>query len=188
MQGIMSRVEDLRQARARMEAVRADIYAAVEGKTDAELLCPPADGGWSAAEVLDHIATAERTLVKALTKHEKGEPTRIPRRAWFYRLPIGPAFWKIRFRAPRIVRPRPRSEIKPSEVLDGLRASRAGLFGIADRMGEESFASMVFPHFLLGRFTGLTWYRFIGKHEIRHLSQLRRVLAGPKVMRCGPAR
>ena len=183
----MSRVDDLRQARARMEAVRADVYSAVAGKTDAELLCPPADGGWSAAEVLDHIAIAERSLVRALHKHEKGEPTRVPKVAWLYRLPISPAFWKIRFKAPRLVRPRPRAEVKPAEVLEGLRTSRAGLLAIADRMGEEDFARMVFPHFLLGRFTGLTWFRFIGRHETRHLAQLRRVLAGPKVLRCGPA-
>ncbi len=182
----MSRAEALRAARERMEAVRAEIYAAVEGKTDMELLCPPPDGGWSAAEVLDHIRKAERTLVKALAKHEKGEPTRVPARAWLYRIPIAPVFWRIRFRAPKLVRPRPRSEVRPAEVLEDLRQSRAGLLAFADRMGEEAFARMVFPHFLLGRFSGVTWFRFIGKHEARHLAQLRRVLAGPKVMRCCP--
>ena len=180
----MSRAEDLAVARGKMEAVRAEIYAAVAGKTDAELLCPPADGGWSAAEVLDHIGTAERKLVKALVLHEKGEPTRTPKVAWFYRLPIGPAFWKIRFRAPKLVRPRDRAEIKPAEVLAGLRTSRADLLAFADRRGAEDFASMVFPHFILGRFTGLTWFRFIAKHEARHLTQLRRVLRGPVVLRC----
>ena len=79
----MSRAAALKQARDRMEQVRAEIYAEVLGKTDTELLAPPPDGGWSAAEVLDHISTAERTLVKALGKHERGEPTRVPRRAWF---------------------------------------------------------------------------------------------------------
>ena len=69
----MSRADDLTRARAKAEDVRAGIYEAVSGKSDAELLCPPADGGWSAAEVLDHIGTAERTLVKALAKIEKGE-------------------------------------------------------------------------------------------------------------------
>ncbi len=180
----MGRVEKLREARARMEAVRSEVYAAVEGRTDAELLCPPADGGWSAAEVLDHIATAERTLVKALLKVEKGEPTRVPKRAWLYRIPIAPVFWRIRFRAPKIVRPRPRADIRPAEVVEGMRASRAALLAFADRTGEEAFARMVFPHFLLGRFTGVTWFHFIARHEARHLAQIRRVIAGPKVLRC----
>jgi len=183
----MSRVDDLRQARERMEAVRAEIYAAVSGRSDAELLMPPPGGGWSAAEVLDHLRAAEGSLVRALTKFQKGEPTRVPKRAWFYRMPIGPVFWKIRFRAPKLVRPRPRAEVNPHEVLEALRTSRRDLLAIAERMGEERFAAMIFPHFLLGRFSGVTWFRFIGRHETRHLGQLRRVLAGPKVLRCARA-
>jgi hypothetical protein len=184
MPAIMSRVDALRQARERMEAVRAAIYATVEGRTDGELLCPPADGGWSAAEVLDHIAKGERKLVKALVLHEKGEPTRVPARAWWYRLPMSPVFWKIRFRAPKLVRPRPRSEVNPREVVEGLRQSRADLLAFVERVGEERFARLVFPHFLLGRFTGLDWFRFLAGHEGKHLGQIRRVLAGPKVLRC----
>jgi hypothetical protein len=180
----MSRADDLKQARARAEVVRAGIYEAVAGKSDAELLAMPEDCGWSAAEVLDHIGTAERTLVKALRKVEKGEPTRVPRRAWFYRLPMSPVFWKIRFRAPKLVRPRPRGEVNPREVLSGLRETRAALLEIVDRMGEERFAAMVFPHFLLGRFDGVDWFEFLAGHEGKHLGQIRRVLAGPKVLRC----
>ncbi|MGE5716623.1 MAG: DinB family protein [Acidobacteriota bacterium] len=183
----MSRVDDLKQARARMEAVREEIYRAVAGRSDAELHCPPAGGGWSAAEVLDHLRAAEGSLVRALKKFEKGEPTRVPRVAWWYRVPISPFFWHIRFKAPKLVRPRPRAEVNPEEVLEALRTSRRDLLALADRMGEERFAAMIFPHFLLGRFNGVTWFRFLARHEARHLGQLRRVLAGPKVLRCAPA-
>jgi hypothetical protein len=180
----MSRVGALREARDEMRRVRAEIAAAVAGKSDGELLAAPADGGWSAAEVLDHIRTAESSLVRALGKLERGEPTRVPARAWYYRLPMTPVFWPIRLRAPKLVRPRPRAEIRPAEVCESLAASRRDLFALADRMGEERFAAMVFPHFILGRFTGVSWFRFIAKHEGRHLKQLRRVLSAPKVLRC----
>jgi hypothetical protein len=180
----MSRVEALREARVEMQRVRADILAAVAGKSNAEFLAMPADCGWSVAEVLDHIGTAERTLVKALAKVEKGEPTRVPKRAWLYRLPMSPVFWKIRFRAPKLVRPRPRAEVNPREVLAGLKETREALLAIVDRMGEERFATMVFPHFLLGRFNGVDWFDFLAGHEGKHLGQIRRVLAGPKVLRC----
>ncbi|HSB64768.1 MAG TPA: DinB family protein [Thermoanaerobaculia bacterium] len=183
----MSRLDALRGARARMEAVREEIYRAVAGKSDAELLCPPRGGGWSAAEVLDHLRAAEGSLVRALRKFEKGEPTRVPKRAWWYRLPISPFFWRIRFTAPKLVRPRPRAEVNPAEVLEALRTSRRDLLALQERMGEERFAEMIFPHFLLGRFSGVTWFRFLARHEARHLGQLRRVLAGPKVLRCAPA-
>ena len=180
----MSRVEALREARVEMERVRAEILASVAGRPDGELLGCPADGGWSAAEILDHIRTAETSLVRALAKLEKGEPTRVPAIAWYYRLPISPVFWPIRFVAPRLVRPRPRADLKPAEVVEGLHVSRRDLFATVDRMGEERFANLVFPHFLLGRFTGVSWFRFIAGHEGKHLKQLRRALSAPKVMRC----
>jgi hypothetical protein len=184
----MGRVEALRDARVEMERVRAEILEAVAGRPEGELLAGPADNGWSAAEILDHIRTAESSLVKALSKLERGEPTRVSGRAWYYRLPMTPVFWPIRLPAPKLVRPRPRVELKPAEVLEGLATSRRDLLAFADRMGEESFARLVFPHFLLGRFTGVSWFRFIAGHEGKHLKQLRRALKAPKVLRCARAK
>ena len=174
---ISRRILALREAREKMNAVREEIYATVAGKSDDELLAPPPDGGWSAAEVLDHISRAERGVAKGFPALERGEPLKVPRIAWLYRLPMGLAFLDLKFRAPKPVRARPRSEIRPSEVLERLRASRAALLDYVEKTGEERFSRMVLPHFVLGRFDGLDWFRFIGRHEARHLGQIRRVLA-----------
>lgn len=170
------RVRVLRQARARMIDVRERILRSVEGRSDAELLQPPSPGAWSAAEVLDHLRVAESKLVKGLTKVERGEPVRLPSRVWFYRLPMGVAFVPFRLSAPAPVRPRPAAELSPAEVLGGLAASRRDLLAVADRLGEERFSRLLFPHFLLGRFDGLDWFRFIARHEERHREQLVRTL------------
>jgi hypothetical protein len=172
-----SRVLAIRKARAEMSAVRQRIVETAAPRSDEELLRRPDDGGWSAAEVLDHIGTAEKLLVKALLKMEKGERVRIPRRAWFYRLPMSPVFWPIRIPAPKLVRPRPAVEISPRVVLQELETSRRGLLDFADRQGEEGFARLIYPHFLLGRFSGLDWFRFITRHETKHAGQLERALA-----------
>lgn len=172
------RIEALREARVRMTSVRDRIGRAVANRSAAELLSPPADGGWSAGEVLDHIRTAEAQLVKALSRVERGEPVRMPKRAWFYRLPISPVFWNVRIPAPGLVRPRPRAEIDPLQVIEDLVVTRRELFALADRFGEEKFARLVFPHFILGRFTGLTWFQFVSRHEEKHAGQIERVLAG----------
>jgi hypothetical protein len=172
------RVAAVREARGRMNAVREEIYAAVAGKSDDELLAPPADGGWSAAEVLDHISRAERGVAKGFPALGRGEPLKVPRIAWLYRLPMGLAFLDVKFKAPKRVQARPRSEIRPPDVLDRLRASRSALLEYVERTGEERFSRIVMPHFVLGRLTGLAWLRFIARHEARHLAQIRRVLAG----------
>lgn len=167
---------DLREARDRMNAVREELYRAVEGKTDAELLAPPPDGGWSAAEVLDHLRKAEGGLVRGFEAQQRGEPLKIPPRAYWYRLPMTVVFSPIRFRAPKPVRPRPRAEVNPREVLAKLKESRTGLLAFVDRVGEAKFRKILLPHFVLGRFHGLDWLRFIAGHETKHLGQIRRVL------------
>jgi CHASE1-domain containing sensor protein len=90
---------------------------------------------------------------------------------------MGIALGRKKFRAPGPVRPHPLAEIRPSEVLERLRASRAALLAYIDEPGEERFSRIVLPHIILGRFTGLAWLRFIARHEARHLAQLRRTLA-----------
>ncbi len=171
------RARALERAREEMVAVREEILRTVADLPDERLLQPPPDGGWSAAEVLDHIGTAERTLVKGLVKTERGEPVRLPRRVWYYRIPMGFAFLPVKLKAPKPVRPRPHADVVPADVLKGLATSRRELLACADRLGPERFSRFVFPHFILGRFTGLAWFRFVTRHERRHLAQLRRVLA-----------
>jgi hypothetical protein len=87
-------------------------------------------------------------------------------------------FSRIPLRAPKPVRPRPRAEVNPREVLEKMKESRAALLDFADRVGEETFRKILLPHFVLGRFHGLDWFRFIAGHEGKHLGQIRRVLAG----------
>ncbi len=174
---VSPRVARLREARRRMIAVREEIYREVEGKSEEELLRLPPEGGWSAAEVLDHIGRAERGVAKGFPAFEQGQPLKVPRIAWFYRLPMGIAFRKMKFQAPGPVRPRPRADLRPFEVLEQLRASRAALLAYVEKTGEEHFSRIVLPHFIFGRFTGLAWLRFIARHEARHLEQLRRVLS-----------
>ena len=170
------RLDALRSARAEMTRVRERILALAAARSDAELLAVPAEGGWCAAEVLDHLRTAEGKLVKGLLKVERGEKVRLPRRAWCYRLPMGLAFVNVKLKAPRPVRPKARAEIRPQETIAAMRATREELLALADRLGEERFLRFLFPHFLLGRFDGLDWFRFLGRHEARHLAQLERIL------------
>jgi hypothetical protein len=171
------RLRELREARAEMTRIRERIYQAAAGRSDAQLLAVPPFGGWCAAEVLDHIATAERKLVKGLVRVANGQPVRLPRLVWFYRLPMKIAFSKIKIKAPGPVRPRAAAEIVPGEALASLRASREELLALADKLGEQRYSRLLFPHFLLGRFDGLDWFHFMRQHEGRHLAQLERILA-----------
>src|SRR5438093_768681 len=119
------RVEELRGARREMTDVRERLLASVAGRPDAELLAVPSWGSWCAAELLDHLHTAESKLVKGLARVAHGQPVRLPKLVWFYRLPMGIAFSKIKIKAPGPVRPRAAAEIAPQDAIASLAASRA---------------------------------------------------------------
>lgn len=169
------KVRKLREARAAMIGARERILRSIEGRSEAELRRTPAGGGWSPLEVLAHIGRAEHLTVKAFEKRERGEPVRIPARCWWYRLPIAIAVSGIPIPAPKLVRPKTLAELDAKAVIEGLELSRRGLLAFADRLGEAAFSDFVLPHFLLGRFDGITWFTFIGRHETKHLGQLERL-------------
>ncbi len=180
-----TRNESLAKARAEMIAARERLLAPTRGKSRDELLAPAPDGGWSAAEILDHLRTAEGKLVKGMLKVENGEAVRLPKLTWYYRLPMDIAFTKMKFKAPGPVRPRPRADIDPEEVVAAMGESRKALLAFADRLGPERFSRFVFPHFILGRFDGLDWFRFLTKHESRHAAQMERLFARERAVAGG---
>lgn len=55
------------QLLASLNAGRGELLVAVEGLTDEEAAVKPADGGWSALECVEHVATAETRMFRRLT-------------------------------------------------------------------------------------------------------------------------
>jgi len=51
---------------AKLNAGRGDLLAAVEGLTNEQAAVRPADGGWTALECLEHVATVETLLLRRL--------------------------------------------------------------------------------------------------------------------------
>ena len=61
-------MSDRDQLLASLNAGRGDLLAAVEGLTDEQAAIKPADGGWSALECVEHVATAETRMFRRLTQ------------------------------------------------------------------------------------------------------------------------
>lgn len=161
-----------------MGTARERLLAAASGLDAARAARRPAGGGWSPVQILDHLATAEGQLVRGFGKLARGERPRVPRYKYFYRLPIAPVFWNVRYPAPRPVRPKATSELDLGTVLTRLKEGRAAFLAVVDTVGEERFSRLILPHPVLGRFDGLDWLRFVALHETKHACQLERSLAG----------
>jgi hypothetical protein len=59
-------MNDRDQLLASLNAGRGELLAAVEGMTDEQAAAKPAGGGWSVLENAEHVAIAEKMLLRAL--------------------------------------------------------------------------------------------------------------------------
>lgn len=136
------------------------LAAAVAGLTDADLDRHPADGGWSAREVVHHVADSEMTsairLRRLLAEERPGldsyDEVEFARRLHYRLRPIGPS-------------------------LDAVRAARATSASILALLGEADWGRAG-THAESGRYSVETWLRIYAAHCHDHADQARRAARG----------
>jgi hypothetical protein len=100
-------VNDLDQLLASLNAGRAELLAAVDGMTDEQAAVKPADGGWSALDCLEHVATVETLSLRRLTT----QSVELPQEASREREPVlyeRIATRNAKVEAPNLVQPKGR--------------------------------------------------------------------------------
>ena len=165
------------------DEVRRRLVARVEGLSEEERSARGADGVWSAADIIEHLALTERRVTKALEGM-------LPRPAADGDAPANSdgdaaaagAFIPFsldayveqargqKFEAPEFIRPR---GAPLEESLAHLRESRAALERLRPRFDAADYAAQ-FPHPAFGPLNVAQWLAFIGMHEARHLRQIER--------------
>ncbi len=130
------------------------VAEAVEGLTDAELDTRPTDGGWSARQIVHHLADSEMTSAIRL------------RRLVAEDRPVIVGYDEAEF-ARRLHYERP---IGPS--LDALRASRASTADLLDRLTEAEWARTG-THSESGPYSVERWLEIYASHGHDHAAQIR---------------
>jgi hypothetical protein len=165
------------------EEVRRRLLARVEGLSEEERSARGADGGWSAADIIEHLALTERRITKALEgmlpqaadsdgkgegkgegKGTSGSFTPFSLDAYVERARAQ------KFEAPEFIRPRGAAL---DESLAHLRESRAALERLRPRFDDADYSAQ-FPHPAFGPLNVAQWLAFVGMHEERHLRQIER--------------
>ena len=171
-----------------LAANERDARALVTGLTEAQGGWRPAPGAWSVAECLDHLATANRVYLEAMTppaaralaegRRRRGPalPGVIGR--WFIGSLEPPARPLSRRRAPRPIAPRDAPPL--ADAVAAFLASQDDVRGFLRRYADIDLASVRFPNpFVRGlRFSLATGLHVIAAHERRHLWQAWRVRRG----------
>jgi uncharacterized damage-inducible protein DinB len=159
------------------EEVRRKLVARVEGLSEEQRNARVADGGWSAADIIEHLSLTERRITRALEGMlplaADGEGDDADKTNNFTPFSLDTYIERAstqKFEAPEYIRPR---GVPLDESLAHLAESRAALEGLRPRFDVADFTAQ-FPHPAFGPLNLAQWLAFIGVHEARHLKQLER--------------
>ena len=141
----------------------------------------PASGGWSAAEVVEHVTRVETGVVVMITKGAS-----LPRTATEAEL----ADAQITERKARIVRDRsvkveaparvhPQNTVDAEAVLAQLVQSREALLTAFRAADAAVLDGVTYPHPFIGPLTLRAWVELIAHHDARHAQQIAELFASP---------
>lgn len=165
--------------------VRRRLFARVGDLSAEQQGARSAAGGWSVAEIVEHLAIIERSLTQLLRmmlhKIEAGSDgaphadANLPRAFTPFSLDdfIERARGK-KFEAPESMRPSGRLSIADS--IARLRESHAALEELRPRLEATDLTAAQYPHPAFGPLNVSQWLAFIGLHEERHVRQIERLL------------
>jgi hypothetical protein len=163
------------------DAIEADARALVSGLSEAQGRWRPGPGGWSVAECLDHLATANRVYLESMrpaaelalargwTRRGPAVPGVIGR--WFIAWLEPPVKPRLKSRAPAKIRPREGPPL--ADAFQRFIASHNDTRAFLQRFSEIDLARIRFPNpFVPGvRFSLATGVNVLAAHDRRHVWQ-----------------
>lgn len=163
-----------------IDETRAKLAGAISGLSESELNFRPAEGAWTIAELVEHVAKTEASIVplvfRLLKTAEAGgaasDGTINPPISLVDQHEIART---TRFQAPEMIRPEGAASV--SESLAKLSESRETIRGLQARLEAVDLSNTAFPHPAFGKLNLYQWLAFIGLHEGRHVEQMEKILA-----------
>ena len=161
-----------------LDKCHEDLHAAVQMVPFDQREVVPPEGGWSVAQVVEHLAHTDRVFNQLLAKYVgelRGQPadqidaegmlkrrrlvavldrnTKVESRDWI--LPV--QNWPV------------------DEALRNFDDARRGLLRTIRNAEGVPLGSVSYPHFILGELNLYEWIGFVGYHEMRHAAQVREI-------------
>ena len=142
---------------------------------------PPKEGSWSAAEVMAHVMSIERTVIGAAERIFKKQSRHTPMMKRF-RLPF--ALAEIRFTRMKTPIPVDPKLLREKEAMFAeLREVRGRTLALIEQTRNRDLSVYRWRHPFLGSLNGYEWFLFLASHQIRHEKQMREIAANlPKAI------
>ncbi|WOV86753.1 DinB family protein [Sporosarcina oncorhynchi] len=149
------------------EEARVKLLDAFDGLSDEELNRLPTDGGWSIAQIIEHLYLMEGGIAKTIQHQLATGPTQeTPKK------PIDRTIDRsVKVDAPEFAVPK--ADFASSQELKAKLAASHGLLRqLAETVPAEQLESKAYPHPVFGDMSLKQWIPFVGYHELRHIEQL----------------
>lgn len=160
----------------KLEESRSALLESVDALSQEELDARPAEGAWSAGEVLHHLTFIERGITRLLSGALGRDlpPDPDPDAsvvACAAHLPVEDR--SIRVQAPEFVLPT--HGLPREQLLDTLAKTRATLLEKAEALGRYDLRGVTHPHPRFGPLDLYQWLLVTAMHERRHTAQIREI-------------
>jgi len=163
-----------------IDETRAKLAATVSNLSGSELNFRPAENAWTVAELVEHVAKTEASIVPLVFRLLKNAEAEGATSDGTINPPISLAEQHekaraTKFQAPEMIRPEGTASV--AESLAKLMESRETIGGLRSRLEAVDLTNTAFPHPAFGKLNLYQWLAFIGLHEGRHLEQIEKILA-----------
>jgi hypothetical protein len=153
----------------------AALEGAVSGVSADDAARRPPDGGWSVAEIVEHVAIGEEQMFFALTERFRPIPAALPDEQKEMKLQNATLDRNQKMISPEPTRPSGRFS-SLAEALAHFRACRARTIHYVEQ-GRDNLRNRSVKHPLAGIVTGYEYLLILSNHPARHAAQIRDVRA-----------
>jgi uncharacterized damage-inducible protein DinB len=171
----------LAEIAAYLATVRADLASVVEPAPAAALRRRPRDGGWSGAQILQHLGKTEGSIAKMLERAFAAAPD-LPAETDTSSLATALDRYAVDVAERKLVAPagiQPDADPDPVACWASLQAARERTYRAFAAVDGRAIGRISAPHPYFGPLNAYEWFLLLGKHEARHLRQLTVALAQP---------
>lgn len=161
-----------------IEGVRQQIYDTVTDLSQEQMDFKPATDAWSISEVLSHLNVVEKGLPKLyaiLWKKAEDAGLKPETEGSMLNSLDDAQLEVVKQKMPAPERVLPQTGIARAELLAALQQSRQAILAALAPIGDYDLSEVKWPHPALGEINFYQWVLFIGKHEQRHLGQIRAI-------------
>jgi uncharacterized damage-inducible protein DinB len=161
--------------------VRTELANVVSTTPAAKFDHRPQNGGWTGTEILQHVGKTEGMMTKLLEglfakALADGMAAETDARSWTHSLDhLNVLDRERRIEAPERARPSPDAQFAQSWA--SLQSVRERLLRAVATVDGRDLTAVSAPHPIFGALNGYEWILIVGKHEERHLTQLRETLS-----------